>query len=415
MKYGEKYDNTWYAALTVPKEVRPVIGHARYYKSTETGIESEALPIVVLLVTGWKAEIAKARGKIPNTKAATLFENLRRQYLETTDEGTRIAIEDAAETALLKVADLEEASTLWMLTTGQSTPLASLVTDWKGSLKLAQKTIDQRHRDVSGMADHFVNLEALQPKRVKVWTDKLIAEGATAATLERLMNGCRSFWQYLQDSGTLDIDAPNPFVGSFRLATRRAKRNTVNRRAFTPTEVADTYRQALADGDTALAHLIALGAYSGARIEELCSLTKETSVDGLFTITDAKTDAGIRQVPIHPALVSLVKSLREASKDGYLIPSAAAGKYGVRSDPLSKRFGRMKTAMGFGPGHVFHSIRKTVSTQLEQAGVAEGITMDILGHEKKTMSYGTYSEGTSTKQKLKAIAKVAYPAPLNKS
>ena len=68
------------------------------------------------------------------------------------------------------------------------------------------------------MQDHFVHLAALTPQKVKAWTDKLIAEGATASTLERLMNGCRSLWRYLQDSSTLPVDAPDPFVGSFRLA-----------------------------------------------------------------------------------------------------------------------------------------------------------------------------------------------------
>ncbi|HEY8706615.1 MAG TPA: hypothetical protein VIM34_01310 [Burkholderiaceae bacterium] len=49
---------------------------------------------------------------------------------------------------------------------------------------------------------------------------------------------------------------------------------------------------------------------------------------------------------------------------------------------------------------------------LEQAGVAEGTAAGILGHEKKTLSYGLYSSGTSQMQKLEAISKVGYPAPL---
>ena len=148
------------------------------------------------------------------------------------------------------------------------------------------------------------------------------------------------------------------------------------------------------------------------RIEEACALTLETSDDGIFIVADAKTTAGIRQVPVHPALAQLVGRLRDGSADGFLIPSTAAGKYGVRSDPLSKRFGRLKAALGFGPGHVFHSIRKTVATQLEQAGVKESIAADILGHEKKTMSYGLYSDGSSTGQKAEALAKVTYPGAL---
>jgi integrase len=140
----------------------------------------------------------------------------------------------------------------------------------------------------------------------------------------------------------------------------------------------------------------------------------ENCQGGLFHITDSKTDAGIRQVPIHPTLVPLVAKMTKESTDGYLVPSKAGGQYGVRSDPYSKRFGRLKGSMGFGPGHVFHSIRKTVATLLEQADVKEGIAADILGHEKKTLSYGLYSSGSSMAQKLEAISKVTYPGALGK-
>ena len=40
----------------------------------------------------------------------------------------------------------------------------------------------------------------------------------------------------------------------------------------------------------------------------------------------------------------------------------------------------------------------------------EGIAADILGHEKKTLSYGLYSSGSSTQRKIEAIEKVAYPS-----
>lgn len=417
MKHAIKRHNTWFAVLTIPEELRPVIGKARFSQSTQTGINSAASPRVALLVALWQAEIDKARGNLPDPKA-TFWESLRRDMIDAkgrTDEGTEAAIFDIAEQAAEKLADPEEGSRMFKFATDQAgTLLAPIVEDWKASLTLTQKTIDQQHRDVMKMADHFGSVEALQPQKVKAWTDKLITDGASAVTLERMMNGCRSLWRYLQDSGTLAVDAPDPFVGSFRLATKRAKRNTVERQAFTPKELAQVYRRAREGGDLPLASLIALGAYTGARIEELCSLTLANCARGVFTITDSKTDAGIRQVPIHPALTAVVASMRKASTDDYLIPSTAAGKYGVRSDPLSKRFGRLKESMGFGPGHVFHSIRKTVATQLEHAGVPEGIAADILGHEKKTLSYGLYSSGSSTKQKLEAISRVAYPSPLNR-
>ena len=43
------------------------------------------------------------------------------------------------------------------------------------------------------------------------------------------------------------------------------------------------------------------------------------------------------------------------------------------------------------------------ATVSEQAGVPEGITADIVGHEKQTMTYGLYSGGTSVKQRKEAI------------
>ena len=70
---------------------------------------------------------------------------------------------------------------------------------------------------------------------------------------------------------------------------------------------------------------------------------------------------------------------------------------------IGKRFGRLKTKLGFGKQHVFHSIRKTAATVFEQAGVPEGVTADIIGHEKQTMTYGLYPGGTSVKQRHEAI------------
>jgi hypothetical protein len=407
--------DVYYANLTIPPELRHIIGRGvRFFQSTKTKSYPEALRRGNALVTGWKAEISKAKGQLPNAKD-DFWESLRRDYMNAKDEGTEFAIQDIAEKASLKVKDPNEALNLYKFATDQvGTLLAPLVEDWKASLRLAQKSIDQHHRDVVKMADHFVSLEAIKPQAVKAWTDKLILEGMTSGSLVRIVGGCRSLWRYLQEATILPMDTPDPFVGSFRLATKTATKVTVDRKAFTADELVKVYDKALTNDDEPLARLIALGAFTGARIEEICSLKVENCQGGLFHITDSKTDAGIREVPIHPALVPLVAKMTKESTDGYLVPSKAGGQYGVRSDPYSKRFGRLKGSMGFGPGHVFHSIRKTVATLLEQADVKEGIAADILGHEKKTLSYGLYSSGSSMAQKLEAISKVTYPGALGK-
>jgi integrase len=105
--------------------------------------------------------------------------------------------------------------------------------------------------------------------------------------------------------------------------------------------------------DDALADLIMLGAYTGARIEELCSLKARhvALLDKTLVIPRTKTDAAVRTVPTHSAIQALLAWLVEKAKDGWLVPSNAANRFDERSASLSKRFGRLKTKPIFPPLH----------------------------------------------------------------
>ncbi|NKF73030.1 hypothetical protein GO294_00272 [Ralstonia solanacearum] len=96
------------------------------------------------------------------------------------------------------------------------------------------------------------------------------------------------------------------------------------------------------------------------------------------------------------------------SERNYLITGLTFNKYGDRSNGIGKRFGRLKTSLGYSDLHVFHSIRKTVGTRLENAGVPENVAADILGHEKPRITYGIYSGGTSLAVMREAIEKIHY-------
>lgn len=413
----------WYAVLDVPAEVRHIIGKARLVRSTLTGDPAEARRRVPVIIAQWKGEIAKARGQLPNPKD-TFWQSMGDAYAQAqksawADDGAAVGVvEDILEAEALKVGDPEEGGLLYRVATGQApkrVSLGPLVDAWKDSLRTAPKTIDQAHRDMKRMSEHFQYLDALTPQRVKVWTDKLLTEKATASTLERIGKACRGFWGYLQQSNTVQMIDPDPFNGAFKLALRVAVRNRTGRSgtSYTPEQLTALYVAALEKKDKPLADLIALGAYTGARIEELCKVTAETVKDGVIFIGKSKTAAGIRDCPIHPSVAPLVARMLKASKDGYLVPSTAENQYGNRSGPLSQRFGHLKKSLGYGPKHVFHSTRNTLITLMQRAGVSEGIAADIVGHEKKTLTYGLYGSGSAEEQKLEAISKVAYPAPLD--
>lgn len=109
-----------------------------------------------------------------------------------------------------------------------------------------------------------------------------------------------------------------------------------------------------------------------------------------------KTQAGDRTVPIHEGLSGLLRALEaRADAQGYLLPMTAENRLGERGMAIGKAFGRLKTSLGFPSTLVFHSIRKTVATALQDAGCPEHIAADILGHKIRTMSYGVYGTGSA--------------------
>ncbi|HLA31007.1 MAG TPA: site-specific integrase [Pseudomonas sp.] len=242
-------------------------------------------------------------------------------------------------------------------------------------------------------------------------------EGLTSKTKSQYLLAGNVFWKWAIKYDTQWREQYKGLASPFenhdlpQLRGRFAKE--AKRKAFEREDIPVLYAAALAKNDATLATLIKLGAYTGARIEELCQLKVENIilVEGVscFDIVDSKTVAGIRQVPVHLAILGMVKQLVQDSQDGWLLPIKTKNMYGIRSDALSKRFGRLKTELGFGPLHVFHSIRHTVTTSLHQADLPLSTVQQLLGHETKTVTLDTYSKGLSAAQKLEAITKISYP------
>ena len=121
---------------------------------------------------------------------------------------------------------------------------------------------------------------------------------------------------------------------------------------------------------------------------------------------EAKTKGEVRIVPIHPCLKPLIKKLIKDSNNDYLVTDQNNDTHGKKSNALIKRFNRLKVRPGFGSNKVFHSKRKTVITIFENHKTPEGVSADIVGHEKKTMTYGLYSGGSGGKFKFDAIKKI---------
>ena len=118
------------------------------------------------------------------------------------------------------------------------------------------------------------------------------------ATCRRIMSACRGYWTFLQRRHKLDCPAPFDKVVPKVNSKVRKKAHSETRKGFAAIDYSKLLDGAQG-GSEDLSGLIRLGAYTGARIEELCSLPLTNVGSDRLHIEDAKTEAGLRIIPIH--------------------------------------------------------------------------------------------------------------------
>lgn len=416
--YLELRYNTYYAVLYIPKDIAPILGKTKFYQSTRTSDKKLAQQRASALVFAWKQKISIARSEAPDpfiASALSLRDHIQQGAISLNDE---LIVNEVSFIEESQGIDARE--DFVNLVTGKQEPLSSLLNGWKlhqMNKGLKAKTIDQWHRDLDLLTPYFRTAEKLTPKKISDWITFISTKAElSASSVTRILSACRNFYRYLKVIGQVPDDSPCPFFtpSKFRIS-KSSKKGTENKQTpwvpFEPDEVVMLHRSAIEQNKYQLADLIYIAAFTGARIEEICSLKlediqiKEMSMN----IVDAKTEKGIRKIPIHKSLKSLFTQLIKTSTDGYLLSGLTFNKYQDRSNAIGKSFGRLKTKASFGRRHVFHSIRKTFTTKLENLGVPENVAADIVGHEKPNITYGLYSGGSSIENMRTVVNKVTYP------
>jgi integrase len=292
---------------------------------------------------------------------------------------------------------------------GQSIPTGLHVEIWLDLIEVEAKTVAMRRTDLKRFAERFPQTSDVTRAEVRKWVDKLQEEdGLKVATVRRVISVCRLYWTYLQRKGFVPEEA-EPFKDVLEARrSQRVKRDDI-RRPFEVNEIVFILQAAIEKGDVTLSQIIWIAMWTGCRIGEIGALQVDRVSADSFEVFDSKTDAGDRHVPIHPMLKPLMDHLVATSHDGFVLPGLKPDVFGDRAANVGKRFGKLKTKLGFGPTKVFHSIRKTVVTLFEIAGIPENVSADIVGHEKPTMTYGHYSGGVNLAVKAAAMSHLSYP------
>ena len=118
--------------------------------------------------------------------------------------------------------------------------------------------------------------------------------------------------------------------------------------------------------------------YTGMRVGEMLALLKSdiNLRQQLIRITMSKTEAGIRTIPIHHRIQSLIIA-RMQSPGQYLITDHAGNPYSYSR--YCDMWRRIMTEI-HADGHTTHDCRHTVATLLDNAGANETAKRRILGH-----------------------------------
>ncbi len=261
-------------------------------------------------------------------------------------------------------------------------------------------TLSKTNKAVEVLLTHLkkkdIQLRDINRTIVTGWLDKLKTERAPQ-TIQNYISALAQIWD-LARNRYHDAPQDNPWRGH----ALEAKSSKVSYEVFAPGELAKVYTLL----DDEMKAVTAIGAYSGMRINEICTLRESSikTIEGVlcFEITGGKTKSAARIVPVHSKLIPLVKSLLKTTHSGFLFYHASITDRadGKRSTWHTQQFTRAKRkALGelAAERKVFHSLRHAFVQQLDRAQVPEDRIALLVGHERgSTESFKTYSKNAAS-------------------
>jgi integrase len=279
-------------------------------------------------------------------------------------------------------------------------------------------------------------LSEITPREVKRYSDAKLAERATiekareraaergerftdrALSNSSINHTLRHLAQILEDAVDDELLASNPASGK----RRRLKVAKPARPWVEPEQL-----PALLDAASGTGRLLLeLLAGSGLRIGEALSLqfaNADTGVGSLYVV-DAKTEKGVREVHLTPALreaLALARADRNAGPDDHVIATSTGRKHNpsnLRRDVLHqavKEANRTLERAGIAPiGRVtFHSLRRTYASLRCACGDDVRYVADQLGHEDPRFTLRVYAQATKRRDRLAKPQRDAFDLALD--
>lgn len=438
-------------SITVPRTLQHHHGsHIRVSLGTRDVVEANRLKFKVVAAIKEKLAYERASlrpdGTLPQMRPKVTEEALRQDYLHALDQDKQgpqrggvdetgayemtqaNVVEDAAAEyaeGIETLHGLEAAQDAYKNITASGLTINELVPIWLSDSDAGNSTHEGHRRTIREFLKFNRRNDAL-PSSIKrshvvAFIDDmggLKSRQLDSKTIQKKLGSLRGFWDWMESKGHLPEGGSNPWT-RHKVSVKHNQSTRPARAHYSDEDLLKLLRGNKKVHTWArsayLTDLIVLALYSGARIEELCSmpLKKITKGDGYFLmqVTDAKTKAGNRQLAFTSKAPCEVIERRLASgaADGLLFPELKPGGLDKKlSQNAVKGFTRYRRACGVADGADFHSFRRAVITLLENKEVGKTLTARMVGHAVGTMAGDVYSAGAWIERIVDGFKKVVY-------
>ena len=435
-QYLQKVGGTYYARVRVPRTLEKYTGQTHIRRTLETGDRAEANRRKHAVVGRIKSELDALRRspRKPDERGISFAqakewrgeliaaENSDDHELHSTIQG--LVIDKAEE--MERLYGTEKASRWYKAATTTTDTLPELMDKWLHVSDYKAST-NAGHRKALAEVLAFVKNDHAAPadvtrKLAMSYIDNDLTQRGPAlahSTIRDRLVSLGGFWNWMASRAAV-APGVNPWTGH-KISKERNKGRSPPKRSYTDAELL----MLLTGNDQVkrwptysyLPDLLILGLFTGAREDELCSLTAQTVEVGrshcVLNITDAKTKAGIRFVAItHPAPLAVLKRrLKTIKGAAQVFPELTPGGLDQKlSSSAVKAYGRYRRACDVPDGTDFHSFRRNVITVLEAAGVGQVAIARFVGQKVGTMAGDTYSAGGSKANAMETAKKVRFGA-----
>jgi len=414
----------WFAVVTVPKHLREKaavfygskgVQKKEVVRGLNTRDLTEANRLKWLVISAIRHELdCLERGAIPEAlEAAQEFNPNNDVHYSIIDDYAhkvankkgfkageayfRIATKQAVPISIHSVRWFEE-----LLNNGLK---LHTINDYKATLRMFIDWCD----DVP-VQDVDRTLSGLFTEYLKTTPSPKTGKPLAVKTLKKKITALSSFWAWLDLHGFIKIELADVWLRQFK-SLSKIKKKPQKKRALTIDEARkwlnaakisrSKYSQAMVD-------MLILGWHTGARAEDLCSLTSTQLLEDAerrciwIHITDGKTDNNERLMPvISPEALAVLRRRKANTPDDTLFPEIEPDTlYGQKYTRLQKAINPLRIKVLGNEDIDFHSLRRAFSIACERAGTDPVQWARLMGHALPTLASSVYNRGHKAEETI---------------